>query len=132
MGEKVAWATNNRTASSCTIASTQEVIKDLLWFQYEVAPEWDRFCEFGPEDIGTVWEDIGAIRKKREEPSDIYVSPRVADLLGGFLIDSGRRAGLGSQGSVFKAPIHVSPFLSDADVLMIKPPKWAGVTLCFH
>jgi hypothetical protein len=39
--------------------------KTLFTYGYEVAPEWRAFCTFGPEDIGTVWEEIGAIRPIR-------------------------------------------------------------------
>lgn len=38
--------------------------RDLEWLNYEVDPSWARFCSFGPDDIGSVWEQIGAIRKR--------------------------------------------------------------------
>lgn len=43
------------------------------WSLYEVDPEWARFCEFGPEDIGSVWEDLGIIRK-RPRVDHLYIS----------------------------------------------------------
>lgn len=47
-----------------SVAELEKTIKKLEWLNYEVAPEWSKFCSFGPEDIGSVWEDIGAIRKR--------------------------------------------------------------------
>lgn len=52
------------TASSVTYQSILDAAKRMEWLAYEVAPEWQKFCEFGPEDIGGVWEKIGAIRKR--------------------------------------------------------------------
>jgi hypothetical protein len=52
------------TASSVTCQSIIDSVKRMKWLEYEVAPEWQKFCEFGPDDIGGVWEQIGAIRKR--------------------------------------------------------------------
>ena len=50
--------------TTITRKSMLDSIKAMEWLNYEVDPEWGRFCSFGPEDIGSVWEQIGAIRKK--------------------------------------------------------------------
>lgn len=42
----------------------RQLSKQLDWLQYEVDPKWARFCSFGPDDIGGVWEKLGVIRKR--------------------------------------------------------------------
>ena len=67
---EINWTAESSTAGSVsytqsvTVKQLFEIKKDLEWMEYEVAPEWEKFCSFGPEDIGTVWEEIGAIRKR--------------------------------------------------------------------
>lgn len=71
------------TISSAAKISRESIVdsmKDILWLEYEVDPEWKRFCSFGPEDIGSVWEAIGAIRKRPR-----YSMAVVGELLAGKL-----------------------------------------------
>lgn len=70
------------TLRSVTRVSIASDIDDLwrqsAWEMYEVAPDWQRFCEFGPRDIGSVWEDLGVIRRKSRQfsPSQIAAAQR--------------------------------------------------------
>ena len=50
--------------ASFTVGDMRKQMRELEWLRYEVDPSWARFCSFGPEDIGSVWEKIGAIRKR--------------------------------------------------------------------
>ena len=59
-----------------TMDMLRESVREMDWLNYEVDPEWLRFMEFGPDDIGGVWETLGVIRK-RQPPA--YVSSCVAD-----------------------------------------------------
>jgi hypothetical protein len=52
------------STSMFSVKALTDSVRQLEWLRYEVAPEWQRFCSFGPEDIGSVWEQIGAIRKR--------------------------------------------------------------------
>ena len=49
---------------SFSVDDMRKSMREMEWINYEVSPEWSRFCSFGPEDIGSVWEQIGAIRKR--------------------------------------------------------------------
>lgn len=48
-----------------TRESMFKAIRDAEWLQYEVDPDWQNFCEFGPDDIGGPFEKLGVIRKRR-------------------------------------------------------------------
>jgi hypothetical protein len=50
--------------ASFSVESLRKSFREMEWISYEVDPEWSRFCSFGPDDIGSVWEKIGAIRKR--------------------------------------------------------------------
>ena len=59
----------------------ENTMRQMQWIEYEIDPEWGRFCSFGPDDIGTVWEDIGVIRKRpRYTTVVIFVSLAVHPL----------------------------------------------------
>lgn len=66
MSSKINWPNFERddavVSSEKRIAPKYAIKATLAMYGYEVAPEWKRFCTFGPKDIGTVWEEIGAIR----------------------------------------------------------------------
>jgi len=47
-----------------SVSDLRKAMREMEWLSYEVSPEWSRFCSFGPNDIGSVWEKIGAIRKR--------------------------------------------------------------------
>jgi hypothetical protein len=47
-------------------AALEAAERRLQWPVYEVEPEWAAFCQFGPDDIGSVWEELGVIRKRPE------------------------------------------------------------------
>ena len=49
-------------------------VKKLDWLNYEVDPEWKRFCSFGPDDIGGPFEKLCIIRK-RHIPSHLVINP---------------------------------------------------------
>lgn len=53
--------------------STEAVRKVMFDMQYEVDPEWARFCKFGPDDIGGCWEKLGIIRKRRPRPTHVFM-----------------------------------------------------------
>lgn len=48
-----------------TMDMLRESVREMDWLNYEVDPEWSRFMEFGPDDIGGVWETLGVIRKRQ-------------------------------------------------------------------
>lgn len=49
---------------SFSVDNMRKSMREMEWLNYEVDPFWSRFCLFGPEDIGSVWEKIGVIRKR--------------------------------------------------------------------
>lgn len=51
-------------AVSFSVDDIRKSMREMEWMNYEVDPSWSRFCSFGPEDIGSVWEKIGVIRKR--------------------------------------------------------------------
>ena len=57
------YSTTQITDSTST-EKLRQLSKQLDWLQYEVDPKWARFCSFGPDDIGGVWEKLGVIRKR--------------------------------------------------------------------
>lgn len=42
----------------------REKVRAMEWLEYEVDPDFRGFMEFGPDDIGGVWEKLGVIRRK--------------------------------------------------------------------
>lgn len=42
----------------------RKMTQKLEWLEYEVDPDFQGFMEFGPDDIGGVWEKLGVIRRK--------------------------------------------------------------------
>ena len=63
-------------------------MKKMDWFNYEVDPAWRGFCEFGPEDIGGVWEKLGVIRKRGPVKMAIPYLPRGSVLFGKHRVGS--------------------------------------------
>jgi hypothetical protein len=43
-----------------SVSDLRKSMREMEWLSYEVDPSWSRFCSFGPEDIGSVWEKIGS------------------------------------------------------------------------
>lgn len=78
-------ATNGQSFELKSFAGTFPITTEMLrksamefeWLHYEVDPKWSKFCSFGPEDIGSVWEKIGAIRKRRI-PSYLIIAEGIA------------------------------------------------------
>lgn len=91
-------------------ACLEDLVRRAEWLDYEVAPEWERFCSFGPEDIGSVWEKIGAIRK-RPQPRAFYVSrDMLAELQVKIAADLMQRTEqLFFPDSIYGIPVHVLP-----------------------
>ena len=48
-----------------TAADIESMQRQAEWPLYEIDERWKSFCKFGPEDIGGVWEKLGAIRRRR-------------------------------------------------------------------
>ena len=101
-----------------SMAKYREMIADslrsLAWSGYEVAPEWEKFCSFGPDDIGSVWEKIGAIRK-RPRYSMAIVSQQMAEAMN-KRIESDL---LNGSSPMFGMPIQVSPIMSGMTGYMV-------------
>lgn len=57
-----------------SIKDMVDSVKKLDWLNYEVDPEWKRFCSFGPDDIGGPFETLGIIRKRRV-PDHLVINP---------------------------------------------------------
>jgi hypothetical protein len=64
-----------------TMESFRRSVQRLEWLKYEVDPAWAKFCDFGPDDLGGVWEKLGVIRKRPELTGTLYMNPRDADQL---------------------------------------------------
>lgn len=54
------WQMNNAEIAEAIIDTKLR----MDWIDYEVDPEWASFCSFDHRDIGSVWEDLGVIRKR--------------------------------------------------------------------
>lgn len=54
------WQLNNAEIAEAIIDTKLK----MDWLEYEVDPEWASFCSFNHRDIGSVWEDLGVIRKR--------------------------------------------------------------------
>lgn len=91
------------SAVKITAEFVRDHIRELEWLEYEIAPEWQRFCEFGPQDIGTIWEDIGAIRR-RPRPKIAIVSAMMAEQLN-------RRIEQDIIGVAVGFPVFTSPYM---------------------
>lgn len=92
-----------------TTESLKDLVRQAEWLKYEVAPEWERFCSFGPEDIGSVWEKIGAIRK-RPQPRAFYVSrDMLAELQVKIAAGLMHRMQHPFYDSLYGVPVHVLP-----------------------
>lgn len=81
--EYSAATTRNATTAAGFAYSTKDLarnIERLEWFGYEVDPEWRRFCEFGPDDIGGPFEKLGIIRK-RPSYDTVVMSQRASDAM---------------------------------------------------
>ena len=89
-------------------------MKKMDWFNYEVDPDWRGFCEFGPEDIGGVWEKLGVIRK-RDPVKMAIVASDVAAVLDKKMADQ-ILYGIPSYG----LPVYVDPYLPRGSVLFGK------------
>ena len=98
-------------AFSVTRESLLDSMRELEWLKYEVAPEWRRFCSFGPEDIGSVWETIGAIRK-RPQYSMAVMSQKMLDAINSKIERDVLFGGAENYSMMSGIRIEVSPFLS--------------------
>lgn len=113
------------TTTSFSVKSLVDSIKAMEWLRYEVAPEWDRFCSFGPEDIGSVWEKIGAIRKRPQYSMALISQEMAAKLNKQIKAELLNRSG-GSYGSakhdsvMFGLRVEVSPYLSGNSGYLVK------------
>lgn len=96
------------------VKDLKNTILSMEWAEYEVAPEWRKFCSFGPEDIGTVWEKIGAIRKRPRISMAIVSEAMMKKLDNEF-----SRYVLGEPSSLFGFPVQVSPYLSGMSGFLI-------------
>lgn len=64
-----------------TMESFRRSIHQMEWLKYEVDPAWAKFCDFGPDDLGGVWEKLGVIRKRPELKGIVYMNPLDVDQL---------------------------------------------------
>lgn len=60
-GTTADWTAKMKTS---IVAHLQNLHRQAEWLNYEVDPEWSRFCSFGPDDIGGPFEKLGVIRRK--------------------------------------------------------------------
>jgi hypothetical protein len=114
---------------SYSLEALRESIKKMRWLEYEVAPEWQRFCSFGPEDMGSVWEEIGAIRK-RPRISMIVVSEEMVNRMNKAVENEVlfKLTGYGATGSLgvprtqgmLGIPMMVSPYLNGSYGYLVK------------
>lgn len=66
-------ASYTRDNPQFTLEGMRKNILKLRWLEYEVDPEWSRFCEFSEKDIGGPWEQLGVIRR-RPRPDKVFVN----------------------------------------------------------
>lgn len=59
-----------RQPSVDVLATSRRILFEM---NYEVDPEWARFCKFGPDDVGGCWEKLGIIRKRPPRPTHCIV-----------------------------------------------------------
>lgn len=106
--------------SSYSLEALRESVRKLEWLKYEVAPEWQRFCSFGPEDMGSVWEEIGAIRR-RPTISRVIVSEEMAKRMNKIIEEEVlfRPTGYGVV-SGYGVPMQVSPYLKGVCGFLVK------------
>ena len=97
--------------------------RDLEWLEYEVDPLWARFCSFGPDDIGSVWEKIGAI-KKRPRYDTVMIGDEMLSAMKQYgVLDGSMAPCFGScvaevDARLFGLRIVGSPLLSNRAVLL--------------
>lgn len=94
----------------------KKTMREMEWLSYEVAPEWSKFCSFGPDDIGSVWEDIGAIRK-RPKFNMLAVSDSMMKELNRRVED--KILGVPSMfpHSIYGTRVVQSPFLKNGEII---------------
>lgn len=99
-----------------SVAEMEKTIKKLEWLNYEVDPSWAKFCSFGPEDIGSVWEEIGAIRK-RPKFDMLAVGAAVAEKMNQCI--ENQILGFSSMftDSLYGIPVVHSSFLKDDQII---------------
>ena len=95
-------------------------MKKLEWLNYEVAPEWSRFCSFGPEDIGGVWEQIGAIRRKPTFDQIVVSEQLMQKLNENFLSQIYSPGGPTLPESLFGIPVVRSAHLQGMTGMMVR------------
>ncbi len=109
-----------------TVDDMQKQMQELEWLNYEVNPSWARFCSFGPDDIGSVWEKIGAIRK-RPRFDAIMIGDKMlkalnkqmeADVFNGSFAPSYGSCVAEADSKLFGLRVIGSPLLSDRAVLI--------------
>lgn len=111
-----AWATNNWAAAKVdySLDALKASMKKMDWFNYEVDPDWRGFCEFGPDDIGGVWEKLGVIRK-RDPVKMAIVAADVAAAIDKQMAD---QILYGSP--QYGLPVYTDPYLPRGSVLFSK------------
>jgi len=100
-----------------TVDSIRDSIREAEWLNYEVDPEWSRFCSFGPKDIGSVWEQIGAIRKRRRIDM-IAISKTMAEKMSEHM-ENGVFKGSFPE-SIYGIPVFISPFVGDCEAVAVR------------
>lgn len=90
----------------------KKTMREMEWLSYEVAPEWSKFCSFGPDDIGSVWEDIGAIRK-RPKFNMLAVSDSMMKEMNPRVEDKILNSNADIPGFIFGIPVVHSPYLNE-------------------
>ena len=109
-------ATSFNGSFKFTVDDMKKTMREMEWLSYEVDPEWSKFCSFGPDDIGSVWEKIGAIRK-RPKFDTLIVSESMKERLNRLM-----------KGSVLSHGIQVvsSAYLGDEKIMAFNtanPPE---------
>lgn len=101
------------TTSGVTLAGLRATISRMVWPQYEVDPSWSGFCQFGPEDIGGVWEQLGVIRKKPQIAA-VYASQETLDSIRSAVspVDEDF-PGFGGLDRLCGVPVYLTPVLGD-------------------
>lgn len=79
---------------STLTAHLEKIHRQTEWLNYEVDPEWSRFCSFGPDDIGGPWEKLGVIRRK-PRIDVLRVSPDVLERMREYVRKERAAAGVG-------------------------------------
>ena len=90
-GHTADWTTKMKTS---IVAHLQQLHRQSEWLNYEVDPEWSRFCSFGPDDIGGPWEKLGVIRRK-PRVDVLHLSPDVFERMREYVRKERAAAGVG-------------------------------------